>query len=66
MELLDEVDLYFIPMANPDGYVYTQTDRMWRKTRSINPESACFGKKKLQCMQVICRQAGRIIYFICA
>jgi len=33
--LLQSVDFYVVPSANPDGYKYTWTgDRMWRKTRS--------------------------------
>jgi murein tripeptide amidase MpaA len=35
--LLDETVFYIIPVANPDGYVYTwTTDRMWRKNRRDN------------------------------
>lgn len=31
---LDKVDLYVLPLANPDGYEYShQSDRMWRKNR---------------------------------
>ncbi|XP_029010363.1 carboxypeptidase A4 [Betta splendens] len=42
--LLNSMDLYLLIVANPDGYVYTHTrDRMWRKTRSVNPGSACRG-----------------------
>lgn len=32
---LREMDLYFLPVANPDGYEYSHTtDRLWRKNRS--------------------------------
>ncbi|MCB0664386.1 MAG: T9SS type A sorting domain-containing protein [Saprospiraceae bacterium] len=39
--LLDNVELYFIPCVNPDGYVYNETIRpegggLWRKNRSDN------------------------------
>jgi hypothetical protein len=42
--ILEEVDIYVIPMINADGYEYSRTnDRMWRKTRSVNPGSSCVG-----------------------
>ncbi|XP_077423880.1 carboxypeptidase A4 [Vanacampus margaritifer] len=42
--LLDNMDVYMLILANPDGYAYTHTnDRMWRKTRSRNPSSRCRG-----------------------
>ena len=32
--LLDEVDVYVLPVMNPDGYEYSwTTDRFWRKNR---------------------------------
>jgi murein tripeptide amidase MpaA len=34
--LMDRADWYLLPVMNPDGYVYTQTDRMWRKNRRNN------------------------------
>ncbi|KAK0395378.1 hypothetical protein QR680_001250 [Steinernema hermaphroditum] len=35
--MVDRFDWYIVPLANPDGYVYSQeTDRLWRKTRSRN------------------------------
>ena len=34
---------YILPVANPDGYEYTKTDRFWRKTRSPNEGSICIG-----------------------
>jgi murein tripeptide amidase MpaA len=41
---LDEVDVYIIPVVNPDGYVYTwEKDRWWRKNRQINVGSECVG-----------------------
>ncbi|KAE8604294.1 hypothetical protein XENTR_v10014661 [Xenopus tropicalis] len=42
--LLDNLDIYVLPVLNVDGYVYTwTTNRMWRKTRSANPNSTCIG-----------------------
>ncbi|XP_058580250.1 carboxypeptidase A4 isoform X2 [Neofelis nebulosa] len=42
--ILEKMDIFLLPVANPDGYVYTQSqNRLWRKTRSINPGSRCVG-----------------------
>ncbi|ELT88927.1 hypothetical protein CAPTEDRAFT_215633 [Capitella teleta] len=43
--ILDEVDIYLLPVFNVDGYEYTWTaDRFWRKTRSINDDfPSCVG-----------------------
>ncbi|XP_026220447.1 carboxypeptidase A4 [Anabas testudineus] len=42
--LLNNMDIYMLILANPDGYVYTHTnDRMWRKTRSKVSGSICRG-----------------------
>ncbi|KAI4825427.1 hypothetical protein KUCAC02_021107 [Chaenocephalus aceratus] len=43
--LLDNMDIYMLILANPDGYDYTHNNvhRMWRKTRSVNPGSRCRG-----------------------
>ncbi|XP_008844562.1 carboxypeptidase A4 isoform X1 [Nannospalax galili] len=42
--ILEKVDIFLLPVANPDGYVYTHTqNRLWRKTRSRNPGSRCIG-----------------------
>ncbi|KAK8744881.1 hypothetical protein OTU49_000663 [Cherax quadricarinatus] len=38
------VDVFIVPMANPDGYVYTWiTDRLWRKNRRVNGGARCDG-----------------------
>jgi len=43
-QMLRKFDFFFLPVANPDGYAYTHDgDRMWRKTRSLNPGSSCIG-----------------------
>ncbi|XP_027394793.1 carboxypeptidase A4-like isoform X3 [Bos indicus x Bos taurus] len=42
--ILEKMDIFLLPVANPDGYVYTHThNRLWRKTRSVNPRSTCIG-----------------------
>ncbi|XP_058500411.1 carboxypeptidase A4 [Solea solea] len=42
--LLNNMDIYMLILANPDGYAYTHSaDRMWRKTRSRNSGSMCRG-----------------------
>ncbi|XP_071525502.1 carboxypeptidase B-like isoform X2 [Panulirus ornatus] len=39
-----DLDVYVVPMANPDGYVYSwTTDRFWRKNRRSNSGSTCDG-----------------------
>lgn len=42
---LEAYDFYIMPVVNPDGFVYTQTnDRLWRKNRSAAPSgSSCVG-----------------------
>ncbi|VDM44471.1 unnamed protein product [Toxocara canis] len=41
--ILDKMDIYVMPVLNPDGYSYTwTTNRMWRKTRS-GPHNGCYG-----------------------
>ncbi|XP_043319656.1 carboxypeptidase A4-like isoform X1 [Cervus canadensis] len=42
--ILKKMDIFVLPVANPDGYVYTHAhNRLWRKTRSVNPGSTCIG-----------------------
>nr|XP_023661569.1 carboxypeptidase B-like [Paramormyrops kingsleyae] len=42
--LLDQMDVYVLPVFNIDGYRFTwSNNRMWRKTRSKNPGSTCIG-----------------------
>ncbi|MPC23977.1 Carboxypeptidase A4 [Portunus trituberculatus] len=36
--LTRNIDIYSVPIVNPDGYEYSRTtNRMWRKNRSIDP-----------------------------
>lgn len=38
-EKVDNMDLWFVPLANPDGYEYSRNaDPNWRKNRSLHPE----------------------------
>ncbi|XP_040286964.1 carboxypeptidase B [Bufo bufo] len=42
--LLNNLNFYVLPVLNVDGYAYTwSTNRMWRKTRSVNSGSTCIG-----------------------
>ncbi|KFP31268.1 Carboxypeptidase A2, partial [Colius striatus] len=42
--LLNNMDIFLLPVANPDGYVFTHTtNRMWRKTRSRHRGCLCVG-----------------------
>ncbi|CAF3703656.1 unnamed protein product [Adineta steineri] len=49
VSLLSVFNIYIIPLLNPDGYEYAQTERrMWRKNRALNgyyhnPDSKCIG-----------------------
>ncbi|XP_055341548.1 carboxypeptidase B-like [Paramacrobiotus metropolitanus] len=44
--MMEEIDWYFVPVVNPDGFDFTHTsanNRMWRRTRRVNPFSQCLG-----------------------
>jgi len=42
-DIVDNIDFYFVPLLNPDGYKFTfEGNRLWRKTRSDNG-SPCLG-----------------------
>ncbi|XP_041817150.1 carboxypeptidase B [Chelmon rostratus] len=42
--LLNDMDVFVLPVFNIDGYDYThKSNRMWRKTRSKRSGSNCFG-----------------------
>ena len=41
--LVDNTEMYFVPIVNPDGYVYNETIEpdgggLWRKNRRLNPD----------------------------
>merc|ERR1712012_1130379 len=41
---LDNINWYYLPSANPDGYEYSiNQDRYWRKNRAPNSGSSCYG-----------------------
>ncbi|XP_034024608.1 carboxypeptidase B [Thalassophryne amazonica] len=42
--LLNQMDVFVLPVFNIDGYEYThKSNRMWRKTRSRTPGTSCIG-----------------------
>ncbi len=42
--ILEKLDFLFIPILNPDGYVYSwELDRLWRKNRQETTFPKCFG-----------------------
>ncbi|KAF9873081.1 zinc carboxypeptidase a [Colletotrichum karsti] len=42
--ILDKYDFYILPIVNPDGFAYSQTnDRLWRKNRLPRSGSTCIG-----------------------
>ncbi len=46
--LIENSEMYFVPVVNPDGYVYNETNEpngggMWRKNRRDNGISGCEG-----------------------
>ena len=42
--LLNTYNFYFLPVYNPDGYIYSwESDREWRKSRNVNEGSECMG-----------------------
>ncbi|XP_075155594.1 carboxypeptidase O [Haematobia irritans] len=41
---MHNIDWYFLPVANPDGYQYSRiTDRLWTKNRHFDTQTGCFG-----------------------
>lgn len=42
-QMVDKLDWVIMPVFNVDGYVFTQQNRMWRKTRSRNAGNSCMG-----------------------
>ncbi|MEL6660635.1 MAG: M14 family zinc carboxypeptidase, partial [Bacteroidota bacterium] len=46
--LVDNREMFFVPIVNPDGYVYNQSTNpggggMWRKNRRVNSGTSCRG-----------------------
>jgi murein tripeptide amidase MpaA len=44
--LIDAMDIFFLPLVNPDGRAFVQSpsgDAMWRKNRNPNPTLPCKG-----------------------
>jgi murein tripeptide amidase MpaA len=43
-DVVDRTEVILVPVANPDGYVYSwTTDRLWRKNRRVVAGSGCRG-----------------------
>ena len=43
-KILSKVDIYFLPLVNPDGYEFSRkSDRLWRKNRSHTDRGKCAG-----------------------
>jgi carboxypeptidase A1 len=42
-QLVDQFEWTIVPITNVDGYLWTQTNRMWRKNRRVNANSSCKG-----------------------
>uniref|UniRef100_A0A3Q3GSE2 Carboxypeptidase B2 (plasma) n=1 Tax=Kryptolebias marmoratus TaxID=37003 RepID=A0A3Q3GSE2_KRYMA len=43
-DILDSMDIYVLPVLNPDGYKHTWTkNRLWRKNRSLRRGTNCVG-----------------------
>ncbi|XP_050328005.1 carboxypeptidase B [Bactrocera neohumeralis] len=42
--VMHNIDWYFLPVANPDGYQYARiTDRLWTKNRYFDSQTGCYG-----------------------
>ncbi|XP_063286159.1 carboxypeptidase O-like [Pelobates fuscus] len=43
-KILQNIDLYVLPVFNIDGYIYSWThERLWRKSRSRHENGTCYG-----------------------
>jgi len=41
--VVNDFDFYIVPVLNVDGYIYSRTQRLWRKNRQTNSGSSCIG-----------------------
>ena len=60
-DLLENLDWFILPVANPDGYYYTKIDRLWRKTRYIH-----FSEQSSSCLHDIFCSSGLQMKIPCA
>ncbi|XP_053327292.1 carboxypeptidase O [Spea bombifrons] len=43
-KILQNIDIYVLPVLNVDGYIYSWThERLWRKSRSQHENGTCYG-----------------------
>ena len=58
--IVDNLNIHFLPMANPDGYEYSRnSDRMWRKNR--NRDNKASGGTHCNWLKIFSKHQKRIV-----